>query len=101
MLAPRLQPWLLRGVAVAAALSAISHVATETRYGNPGSKRLESAGATVVQPAEDQFWGDRYGVLRDPFGYQWSPAETVREVDMDEVRAQMASGGQPATAVRP
>ena len=96
MLAPRLQPWLLRGVAVAAALSAISHVATETRYGNPGSKRLESAGATVVQ-----FWGDRYGVLRDPFGYQWSPAETVREVDKDEVRAQMASGGQPATAVRP
>jgi PhnB protein len=30
------------------------------------------AGATVVVPLEDQFWGDRYGVLQDPFGHQWS-----------------------------
>ena len=30
------------------------------------------AGAAVVMPLEDQFWGDRYGVLRDPFGHRWS-----------------------------
>ncbi len=31
-----------------------------------------AAGAIVVMPLEDQFWGDRYGVLRDPFGHRWS-----------------------------
>ena len=56
------------------------------------SQRAVDAGATVVNPLEDQFWGDRYGVLRDPFGHLWSLAETVREVDMNEVLAQMASG---------
>lgn len=55
-------------------------------------RRALDAGATVVNPLEDQFWGDRYGVLRDPFGHQWSLAETVREVDMNEVIAQMAAG---------
>jgi PhnB protein len=30
------------------------------------------AGASVAMPLEDQFWGDRYGVLKDPFGHRWS-----------------------------
>ncbi|MDT5130834.1 MAG: PhnB protein, partial [Mycobacterium sp.] len=38
------------------------------------------AGATVVMALEDQFWGDRYGVLRDPFGHHWSMGQPVREV---------------------
>lgn len=29
-------------------------------------------GATVIMPLDDQFWGDRYGRLRDPFGHVWS-----------------------------
>jgi len=29
-------------------------------------------GAKAIMPAADQFWGDRYGVVEDPFGYQWS-----------------------------
>ena len=33
-----------------------------------------AAGATVVLPLADQFWGDRYGIVRDPFGHQWSMA---------------------------
>ena len=44
------------------------------------------AGATVVMPVEDQFWGDRYGVLKDPFGHQWSMGQPVREVSMDEIK---------------
>ena len=39
-------------------------------------QRALDAGATVVMPLEDQFWGDRYGVVADPFGHQWSLAET-------------------------
>jgi len=49
-------------------------------------QRAVDAGATVVAPLEDQFWGDRYGVLRDPFGHQWSMGQPVREVSMDEIR---------------
>jgi PhnB protein len=33
-------------------------------------------GATVVMPLADQFWGDRYGQLRDPFGHEWSIGQT-------------------------
>lgn len=32
--------------------------------------RAVSAGATVKMPLMDQFWGDRYGKLTDPFGHQ-------------------------------
>jgi PhnB protein len=32
------------------------------------------AGATVLMPVADQFWGDRYGILADPFGHRWSIA---------------------------
>lgn len=31
-----------------------------------------AAGATVLMPLEDQFWGDRYGMLMDPFGHKWA-----------------------------
>lgn len=43
------------------------------------------AGATVVMPLEDMFWGDRYGVLRDPFGHLWSLGQPVREVSPEEI----------------
>jgi PhnB protein len=35
-------------------------------------KKAQDAGAKVIMPAGDQFWGDRYGIVEDPFGYQWS-----------------------------
>lgn len=48
------------------------------------------AGATVVVPLADQFWGDRYGVLRDPFGHQWSLGQPVREVSYEEMAQALA-----------
>ncbi|WP_166906414.1 VOC family protein [Mycobacterium sp. DL440] len=50
------------------------------------------AGAEVVMPLEDQFWGDRYGMVRDPFGHQWSLGQPVREVSPDEIAQAMQSG---------
>ena len=47
------------------------------------------AGATVVSALEDQFWGDRYGVLRDPFGHHWSLGQPVREVSPEEIAEAM------------
>jgi uncharacterized glyoxalase superfamily protein PhnB len=37
-------------------------------------ERAVRAGASVVRPVEDQFWGDRYGQVEDPFGHRWSIA---------------------------
>jgi PhnB protein len=50
-------------------------------------QKAVDAGATVVMPLEDAFWGDRYGVLRDPFGHLWSMGQPVREVSPEEMDA--------------
>lgn len=42
------------------------------------------AGATVVMPVADQFWGDRYGMVADPFGHRWSIGSHVRDVSPEE-----------------
>jgi PhnB protein len=52
-------------------------------------QRALDAGATVVAPLDDQFWGDRYGVVSDPFGHQWSMGQPVREVSIDEIAEAM------------
>lgn len=40
-------------------------------------KRAEAAGAKVIMPAMDAFWGARYGVIVDPFGHSWSFAHPL------------------------
>lgn len=35
------------------------------------------AGAEVIMPVADQFWGDRYGIVKDPYGHQWSVATPI------------------------
>ena len=52
-------------------------------------QRALDAGATVIAPLEDQFWGDRYGVIRDPFGHHWSLGQPMREVSMEEIAEAM------------
>lgn len=52
-------------------------------------QRAVDAGATVIMPLADQFWGDRYGVLRDPFGHHWSLGQPVREVSYEELQEAM------------
>jgi len=47
--------------------------------------RALEAGAEVVQPLQDQFWGDRYGQIRDPFGYRWGLAQHIRDVSAEEI----------------
>jgi PhnB protein len=53
-------------------------------------QRALDAGATVVAALEDQFWGDRYGVVADPFGHHWSLGQQIREVSIDEIQAAMS-----------
>src|SRR5262249_2433160 len=47
-------------------------------------KKAVSAGATVVMPLADQFWGDRYGRVLDPFGNMWSVGTHVEDVSPQE-----------------
>ena len=47
-------------------------------------QRAVDAGATAKMPPADMFWGDRYGVLRDPFGHSWSLATHIRDVPPEE-----------------
>lgn len=58
-------------------------------------KRAIDAGASVLQPLQEQFWGDRYGQLIDPFGYRWGLAQHVRDVSSEEIArgAAKAFGG--------
>lgn len=54
------------------------------------ARRAEKAGAKVLMPVQEMFWGDRYGLLEDPFGHRWAVATHVRDVTPDELRAAAA-----------
>ncbi len=43
------------------------------------------AGGQVLMPVADQFWGDRYGMLVDPFGHRWSVASHMRDMSPEEL----------------
>ncbi|RYD50093.1 MAG: VOC family protein [Verrucomicrobiaceae bacterium] len=44
------------------------------------------AGATSTMPLTDMFWGDRYGVVTDPFGHNWSIATHVKDLTPEEIQ---------------
>ena len=44
------------------------------------------AGAQVRMPVADMFWGDRYGILTDPFGHSWSIATHKEDLSPEEIR---------------
>ena len=57
--------------------------------------RAVTAGAKVVKPVEDQFYGDRGGQIDDPFGHKWYVSTRKEDLSFDEVReraAKMMSG---------
>ncbi len=49
--------------------------------------RAVAAGATIKMPVADMFWGDRYGIIQDPFGHNWSIATHQRDMTEAELRA--------------
>jgi PhnB protein len=48
-------------------------------------KQAVDAGATVLMEVADQFWGDRFGTVQDPFGHSWSIATHVEDVAPEEI----------------
>ncbi len=48
-------------------------------------KQAVAAGATVTMPLADQFWGDRYGQIVDPFGHHWALGTHKEDVSPEEM----------------
>jgi PhnB protein len=49
-------------------------------------ERAVGAGATVTMPLADQFWGDRYGQMVDPFGHKWSVGQRKEALTEEQLR---------------
>jgi PhnB protein len=64
---------------------------------NAAFGRAVKAGATVRKPLADMFWGDRYGMVVDPFGHHWSIAEHLEDLTPEQIQERMALafGGPP------
>jgi PhnB protein len=59
-------------------------------------KKAVGAGAQVVMPLENAFWGDRYGLLADPFGQQWAISSHIEDVSPADMKKRMkAAFSQP------
>ena len=56
-----------------------------------------AAGATVERPVKDQFYGDRSGTLKDPFGHRWTLATHVEDIPPDEMARRAAAAMSGAT----
>jgi PhnB protein len=52
--------------------------------------RAVAAGAKVLRPAENQFYGDRMGQIEDPFGHRWSISTHLEDLSVDEIKERMA-----------
>jgi PhnB protein len=62
--------------------------------------RATAAGANVIMPVSEMFWGARYGVFTDPYGHSWSVATQVKDLTPAEIEAGMreACAAQQAPA---
>jgi PhnB protein len=54
-------------------------------------KKAVAAGGRLVRPVEDKFYGDRSGVLEDPFGHTWMVSTHVEDVSPQEMEKRMAA----------
>jgi uncharacterized glyoxalase superfamily protein PhnB len=64
-------------------------------------ERAVEAGAAVLMPLEDTFWGDRYAQLQDPFGHRWAVATRIEEVSAEEITLRMKRMFSSATQPKP
>src|SRR5262249_4247676 len=60
--------------------------------------RAMEAGARLLSPVADQFYGDRSGRVADPFGYTWTIAMRKEELSVEEMHRRMAAVAPPADA---
>ena len=56
--------------------------------------RAVAAGAELVRPVQDQFYGDRSGMFTDPWGHSWAIATHVEDVTPEEIERRQAEMGK-------
>ena len=56
-------------------------------------ERAAAAGAKILAPPADMFWGDRYGKLLDPFGHEWGIATHIEDLTPEETQKRLAAMG--------
>jgi len=59
-------------------------------YSADADAAWKQAGCEVTMPMSDQFWGDRYGHVRDPFGFNWAIASRKEELTPGEIEERAA-----------
>lgn len=62
--------------------------------------RAVEAGATLIMPVADMFWGDRYGMIEDPFGHRWSVATHLRDMSEEELKEAARSAEESSDPAR-
>ena len=85
--------WHAYAMPVGARASCLFSIAVES-CDNAFKKAVEAGGKVLNEPA-DMFWGTRYAMIQDPFGYRWAVSELVEELTPEEMdrRAKEAMGG--------
>ena len=58
--------------------------------------QAEAAGAKIVRPLENKFYGDRSATLSDPFGHTWHISTHVEDVSSEEMKKRLAAMQQPS-----
>jgi PhnB protein len=60
-------------------------------------RKAQAAGAKLVRPVEDKFYGDRMGSIEDPFGHHWHVSTHKEDVSPDEMARRAAAASKPAS----
>ena len=79
-------------------LDAKSTAVTLHLYVEDADKQFQqalSAGAQVVMPLSDQFWGDRYGIVKDPSGHHWSIGSHMEDLTPEQMKERMGKAMCP------
>ncbi len=77
--------WGLRGPKTLGGSSVSMHLIVDDA--DASFERAVQAGATSVMPMDNAFWGDRFGMVEDPFGHRWSISTPQKVMTQDEILA--------------
>ena len=73
----------------------------ETDQVDTVADRAAGAGAEVEMPVAEMFWGERYGIVRDPFGHRWALCTRREQLDPDEIAERLPPTATPNPADQP
>jgi PhnB protein len=56
-------------------------------------KKAIDAGALIIEPTENKFYGDRVALLADPYGHRWHVATHIEEISIEEIKKRASVEG--------